>query len=205
MVCSKEISNVAEKTLKLGELTQMTAAFHEDEVWVNRERLVGYPEYAYPIYREGQFIALITLQKVSYDQMAAYYENMVRIVCGIIKISLGRALEYSDQISDEMYVPGTRILTNEYFSENIKVKEKMAQSGISEYMLLRFNTTPETRDAVANRIQGVIRTTDMLGLGKDGNLYLALSQANQSNIRFVLKRLNAIGIGVQEMEGEDSI
>ena len=205
LVCSKEISNVAEKTLKLGELTQMTAAFHEDEVWVNRERLVGYPEYAYPIYREGQFIALITLQKVSYDQMAAYYENMVRIVCGIIKISLGRALEYSDQISDEMYVPGTRILTNEYFSENIKVKEKMAQSGISEYMLLRFNTTPETRDAVANRIQGVIRTTDMLGLGKDGNLYLALSQANQSNIRFVLKRLNAIGIGVQEMEGEDSI
>ncbi len=205
LVCSKEISNVVDKTLKLGKMTRMTAKFKEDEVWVNRERLVGYPEYAFPVYQDGQFIALITLQKASYEQMATYYENMVRIICGIIKISLVRAIKYTDQINDEMYLPGTRILTNKYFSENIKVKEKMARSGVSEYMLLRFHTTPETRDTIANRIQTIIRSTDMLGLGKDGELYLALSQTNRSNIRFILKRLSAIGIECQEINGEDTV
>ena len=205
LVCSKEISNVVDKTLKLGEMSHMTAKFKEDEVWVNRECLVGYPEYAFPVYQDGQFIALITLQKASYEQMATYYENMVRIVCGIIKISLVRAIKYTDQINDEMYLPGTRILTNRYFSENIKIKEKMAQSGVSEYMLLHFHTTPETRDDIANRIQRVIRSTDMLGLGKDGELYLALSQTNQSNIRFILRRLEAIGVECHEIDGEDAV
>ena len=205
LVCSREISDVAEKTLKLGEMTRMTEKFREDEVWVNRERLVGYPEYAFPVYQDGKMIALITLQRASYEQLAAYYENMVRIICGIVKISLIRAMQYTDRMNEEMYVPGTHILTNRYFSENIRVKDKMVQSGVSEYMLLHFQTTPETRNEIANRIEGVIRATDMLGLGKDGELYLALSQTNQSNVRFVLKRLAAIGVSSQEIQGEEEV
>lgn len=205
IVCSKEIRDVTEKSLNLSKLERMTAEFKDGEVWANRERLLGYPEYAVPIYRDEKPIALIVLQKVSYDQLAVYYENLVKIICGLIKISLVRALEYTEQIEDEMYLPDSRIVSNGYFSQIIQVKEEMAEIGVSEYVLIRFNTTPQNILSVGNRLNRLIRQTDILGLGRDGELYLCLSQTNQSNIHIVLDRIKKSGLSFHEMNAGGAI
>lgn len=205
IVCSKEIRDVTEKSLNLSKLERMTGGFKDGEVWANRERLLGYPEYAVPIYRDEKPIALIVLQKVSYEQLAVYYENLVKIICGLIKISLVRALEYTEQIEDEMYLPDSRIVSNGYFSQIIQVKEEMAEIGVSEYVLIRFNTTPQNILSIGNRLNQLIRQTDILGLGRDGELYLCLSQTNQSNIHIVLDRIKKSGLGFHEMNAGGSI
>lgn len=205
IVCSKEIRDITDKTLKLSNLEKMTGQFQDGEVWVNRDRLLAYPEYAVPIYHEGHVIALITLQKASYEQMAIYYENLVKIICGLIKISLVRALEFTEKIEDEIYLPGSRIVKNSYFGQIVSVKEQMAQNGVSEYVLIHFETTPQNQAEIANRISKLIRTTDVLGLGKDGQLYLCLTQTNQSNIHFVLERIQAAGLLFHELESGESV
>ena len=70
----------------------------------------------------------------------------------------------------------------------------MAQSGTSEYVLLLIDTVPENRIEIANKITPLIRNTDELGLGKNGELYLCLSQTNSQNIQYVLDRLKASGL-----------
>ena len=47
--------------------------------------------------------------------MAVYYENLVKVICGLVKISLVRALEYTEQIEDEVYLPDSHIMTAEFF------------------------------------------------------------------------------------------
>lgn len=202
IVCSKEIVNVADKSINLSSLERMLDKFETEELWVNRDRLLGYPEYAVPIYHDGRPLALIALQKASYEQMAVYYENLVKIICGLIKISLVHALEYSELIEDDIYLPGSRIVNNEYFGKMVQIKEEMAQNGVSEYVLIHFATTPQNRIDVANKITSLIRTTDVLGLGRDGELYLCLNQTNESNLHIVLNRLQASGLNFHEIDAE---
>lgn len=206
IICSKEIFNITEKSLKVSELDKMLPELYDENVWVNRERLVGYPEYATVLYHDDKPIALITLKKATHEQLSVYYENLIKIVCGLIKISLIRAIEYNSKTETEKYISGSRILKNEYFAELIKNKEEMAQSGTSEYVLLLISATPENRNAVANKISSLVRSTDELGLGKNGELYLCLSQTNTQNIQYVLDRLKKCGlnygtVNTDEQEG----
>lgn len=194
IICSKEVFPITETTMKLYELEKMLPELTDENVWVNRERLLSYPEYAIALYHDAAPIAIITLKKANYEQLSVYYENLFKIVCGLIKISLIRAVEYNLKIETEKYIPGSHILENEYFSELVRNKEAMAQSGTSEYMLLHIDTTPENRIEIANKIASIVRTTDEMGLGKDGKLYLCLSQTNNKNVQHVLERIKKMGL-----------
>ena len=205
VACSREVAGVTAKSLNLSRLENMTREFRHGEVWVNRDRLLGYPEYAVPLYRDGTPIALILLQKASYEQMAVYYENLIKIICGLIKISLVRALEYTEQIEKEIYLPDSHILTNAYFSQIVQAREEMAKNGVSEYVLIRLSAGAENQKAIAQRLSGLIRQTDVLGLGNDGELYLCLAQTNQSNLHFVLDRIRQAGLAFHETEAGEAV
>ena len=56
---------------------------------------------------------------------------------------------------------------------------------------------------LGNLISSRLRSTDILGQGDNGELYLVLSQTSEENIGFVLKRLQESGIDFQQM-GEES-
>lgn len=204
VACSKEISGTTDKTLVLSNLDQMKFSGEDGELWVNRDRLQGYPEYAVPLYREGTPIALIVLQTVRYDQMATYYENLVRILCGLVKISLVRALSYTERIESEMYLPGSRILVPDYFKKILQVREDLVQKGMAEYMVLKVTATADNRIKVAEKLNELIRVTDVLGLDQEGILYLCLAQTNRQNVRAVLDRIAASGVSVElETGGEE--
>ncbi|MEG2857294.1 MAG: hypothetical protein RR994_01585, partial [Clostridia bacterium] len=204
IACSKKISGITEKSLVLSKLNDMVDAFVDGEVWSNKERLGGYPEYATPIFREDRLVALIIIQKVRYEQMAIYYENLIKIMCGLVKISLLRALEYTEKIEDEMYLEGTHVLLPEYFKDILRVKEEMVEDGVSEYTLLHFSTTEDNVRQTAQMLEKTIRTTDLLGLGSDGELYICLSQTNESNISFVLQRIKDSGLAFQQLENSEA-
>ena len=204
VACSKEISGTTDKTLVLSNLDQMKFSGEDGELWVNRDRLQGYPEYAVPLYREGTPIALIVLQTVRYDQMATYYENLVRILCGLVKISLVRALSYTERIESEMYLPGSRILVPDYFKKILQVREDLVQKGMAEYMVLKVTATADNRIKVAEKLNKLIRVTDVLGLDQEGILYLCLAQTNRQNVRAVLDRIAVSGVSVElETGGEE--
>lgn len=197
VACSKEISGTTSKTLVLSKLDQMKFTGEDGEIWVNRERLQGYPEYAVPLYRDGSPIALIVLQTVRYDQMATYYENLVRILCGLVKISLVRALSYTERIESEMYVPGSRILVPEYFKKILQVREDLAQKGMAEYMVLKVKTEEDARIETADKLSGLIRVTDVIGEDDVGTLYLCLAQTNRQTVKAVLERIEKSGVAFE--------
>ena len=201
VACSKKISAITEKSLMLSKLDRMVGEFEDGEVWVNKDRLPGYPEYAAPIFRGDKPVTLVVIQKVKYEQMAMYYENLIKVLCGLLKISLLRALEYTEKIEDEIYLPGTRIMQPEYFKKIIGVKEDMSEDGVSEYALIRIDTTPDNLTSVGEALLKSLRVTDVLGLGVDGELYICLSQANENNINIVLSRIQAAGLTFRNMNG----
>lgn len=194
IACSKEMRDIVGKSLKLTDYPRMTENLPEGEVWVNRERLENYPEYAYPVYERDTLVALILVRKAAYEQMAVYYENVVKIVCGLVKISLIRALDYTRRTEAEMYLPGTFVLNADHFARLLETKEKMSRSGTAEHILIKLEVPGQELAEVSARVSTVIRSTDALGIGRDGQLYLLLSQTNRENAHLVLMRIQNRGI-----------
>lgn len=194
LICSKEIRTVMNKSMDLNKYRQMVDAFVEDEVWANRERLVGYPEYAMPIYNDGVLVSVITVQKVSYDQLEIYYENLIKIVGGLIKMSLIRAIEYRKNAEETQYISGTRVLLPEYFTEIIKVRQDAQEHGNSEYSIMKFNVNKNDVARIGNILDGFVRETDYIGLGHDGCLYVCLNQASPKEAEIVFNRIRKSGV-----------
>lgn len=126
--------------------------------------------------------------------MAIYYENLVRILCGLVKMALIHALEKAKHLNEEMYIPGSRIVRAEYFGKIVAIKEEMAAKGVSEYILVKINADKQNLVQIGNKLSNMIRSTDLIGLDNDGQMYVCFSQAGKENIEIIINRLKASGL-----------
>ena len=131
-VCSKQVIDQMPKSLDMSKLPRLKAELEKDSVWVNTDCLEQYPDYVFPIYRENQLILLVMVQEAAFEQMAMYFENLLKILCSLIEASLLRAQDYMEKFNDELYLPGSRVMKKEAFKELLRVREEMEEAVISE-------------------------------------------------------------------------
>ncbi len=193
-VSSKSISNRIQSTIKLSQYKKMMREIKNDDIWCNKEFLDGYPAYSAPVYHEGKLHALIMINEVRYEKMTTYYFNLIKVLCGLIKDSLIRAIQYCSAIEDKMYLDGTRILKQDRFEDILAVKQRMREENVASFELFRINNYFADITKLSHTISQCIRSTDILGQGRDGNIYLILSQVEHESIDLVLGRLVQNGI-----------
>lgn len=193
-VCSQKITLRATKSLKLESFSDMIEALRDGEVWSNSEQYADYPDYCAGIFREGKPVVLILIQKVKFEQMAMYYQNLIRVLCGLIQVSLLRAYEYNERLESERYITGTRIINKEHFKMLLEAEKAMAEKEIAEFSLLHIFCDTDDRLSVSEAVLNTLRGTDYIGLGEDDELYVILSQACRMNIDIIAHRLREAGI-----------
>lgn len=99
----------------------------------------------------------------------------------------------------------TRILPPEKFEEILKVKNQMKKRQYLDYVMLKIaagDDKAKLREQSV-RLTGLVRENDVLGIGKDGNLYLLLSQTGKNDLSTVAKRLEDKGIMFEEVSGQE--
>ena len=69
---------------------------------------------------------------------------------------------------------------------------------MADYVLLRF--TDRDKKRIDEKLTGLIRGSDMLGLDNDGNICLLLVQMNRDNLAIVGDRLHRQGIAYEVVE-----
>lgn len=193
-VCSQKLNMKVPKSLKLDNYTEMIEALRGGEVWCNKEQYPDYPDYCAGIFRKDKPVVLIMIQKVKFEQMAMYYQNLFRILCGLIEVALIRAYEYNEKWVSERYLPGTRIINKENFKILLEAEKEMAEKEIAEFTLFHILCKPEDRAAVSEIVLNTLRSTDYIGLGEDDELYALLSQAGRMNIDIIAHRLREAGV-----------
>ena len=77
--------------------------------------------YIAGIKRNEELVMLVFIQDAASNQMTLYYLNLIKILCGLVEVSLLRALEYQEAVRDREYLEGTHILKTEYFMERLKL------------------------------------------------------------------------------------
>lgn len=196
-VCSQILSGELSKSLDLRQKEKMLKVLMENETWVNRERTEGYPDYAYPVFKDNEMAGIIMLLTADYRQMNMDYLNRFRILAGLISDSLLRAREYQQLAEQDIVIEGTRILKTEAFKKEIQIQKQMKESSRADFVLMRAAAEGMELPQMDRKLGKAIRKRDKIGLLEDGQIYLLLVQSDEKSAAMVKERVKDSGIRLE--------
>ena len=205
VAASPAISSDALRSLALDDLKAMMEGVDHSGLWVNRKLAPGLPMFAYVMERDGSPAIFIFVRHVAESQMTLYYQNLFRILCGLVESALGRAFDYEAVAQDKRCVAGTCVLKQDAFGRELAAEQALADNKMGSFLLLRVVPGMEPIGELVGAIGSAIRESDAAGLVDGDTLYLLMRQAKACDLPIIRKRMDAQHIVVEPVDGEDIV
>lgn len=205
VAASPVIAEDATRSLSLEQLLPLLGGEGRSNLWVNRKLTPGVPMFGYTIERDGAPAVLIFVRRAAENQMTLYYQNLFRILCGLVESALGRAFDYEAVAQDKRCVDGTCVLKQEAFGQELAAEQALADGKMGSFLLLRVVPGMEPVGELVGAIGSAIRESDAAGLVDGDVLYLLMRQAKACDLPIIRKRLSAKQIAVELVDGEDIV
>lgn len=177
----------------------------QEGLWVNRELRPGLPMYAAGVRQNGTLVVLIGLRTATEEQMTLYYQNLFRILCGLVETALVRAFEYENAVRESWYLPGTCLLRPAVFAQKLKSACTLQEDKIAHHLLLRVTGEFKNQADLNARVERSIRSTDVAGVGPDNAIYLLMNQAEEANLPLLTKRMGEKGLHVNSVPLDEQL
>ena len=139
---------------------------------------------------------LIGLRTATEEQMTLYYQNLFRILCGLVETALVRAFEYENAVRESWYLPGTCLLQPAVFAQKLESACTLQEDKMAHHLLLRVTGEFKNQADLNARVERSIRSTDVAGVGSDNAIYLLMNQAEEANLPLLTKRMGEKGLHV---------
>ena len=204
VAASPAISNDVPRSLSLDDLAPVLQGAISG-LWVNRALTSGLPMFGYAIERDGAPAVLIFVRHVAESQMTLYYQNLFRILCGLVESALGRAFDYEAMAQDKRCVAGTCVLSHDAFGQELAAEQALADNKMGSFLLLRVVPGMEPVGELVGAIGSAIRESDAAGLVDGDTLYLLMRQATEADLPVICKRMAAKHITVEPVGSEDVV
>lgn len=205
VAASSVIAEDATRSLSLEQLVPLLGGGGRSNLWVNRELTPGLPMFGYTIERDGAPAVLIFVRHAAENQMTLYYQNLFRILCGLVESALGRAFDYEAVAQDKRCVDGTCVLKQAAFGQELAAEQALADGRMGSFLLLRVVPGMEPVGELVGAIGSAIRESDAAGLVDGDVLYLLMRQAKACDLPIIRERLGAKQIAVEPVDGEDIV
>lgn len=205
VAASPAIADDAARSLTLEQLKPILGDGDSSSLWVNRGLTPGLPMFGYAIERDGAPAVLIFVRRAAENQMTLYYQNLFRILCGLVESALGRAFDYEAVARDRRCVAGTCVLKQAAFGQELAAEQALADNKMGSFVLLRVVPGMEPIGELVGAIGSAIRESDAAGLVDGDTLYLLMRQAKACDLPIIRDRLAAKQIAVEPVDGEDIV
>ena len=204
VAASPAISSDAPRSRSLDDLAPVLKGANSG-LWVNRELTPDLPMFGYVIEHDGAPAVLIFVRQVAESQMTLYYQNLFRILCGLVESALGRAFDYEAVAQDKRRVAGTRVLNHAAFGQEVAAEQALADNKMGSFLLLRVVPGMEPVGELVGAIGSAIRESDAAGLVDGDTLYLLMRQATEADLPVICERMTAKHITVEPVDSEDVV
>lgn len=205
VAASPVTAEYAPRSLALEQLAPLLGGGGRSNLWVNRELTSGLPMFGYTIERDGAPAVLIFVPHAAENQMTLYYQNLFRILCGLVESALGRAFDYEAVSQDKRCIAGTCVLKQAAFGQELAAEQALADKKMGSFLLLRVVPGMEPIGELVGAIGSAIRESDAAGLVDGDVLYLLMRQAKACDLPIIRERLSAKQIVVEPVDGEDIV
>jgi UDP-glucose 4-epimerase len=207
VVNSVEMNEKIAKSLKLSDFPKALESIEQGKIFQNTALLENYPAYIAPVlnnsYPFNVPVAIIVIWSAKFEQYSTYYNNLFKVICGMIEASLVRATLFMDANYEKMYLPSTRILNHDAFMDMLKVRLEMRKNKISDFQVIMLQELGNDIQKNYSEISEGIRTVDVVGMLRNGTCYILLSQADKQASLDVLARLEKLGVKGKLIESNE--
>ena len=112
------------QSLKIEDNLYLLNLFEEKQVFINKSLQKNIPDMAAPILFGDKIIAVIQIYNIPFEMFSVQSEIMLKVVSLIIATAVRKAALYEDLLQDKMYLPNTRIMRSDYFTERLEEAER---------------------------------------------------------------------------------
>jgi len=199
---SNEYERQATKSLRVEDHAGMHWVLLEGKGFVNKELDSSAPLMCAPIVYNGETKAVITIDGMSFNKFSLYYQNLFKVTSELVSTALTRAFAYIAATESQRYVEGTQILRKEVFTSILESKRMARMDHNTPYLMLGAAEGMAGIEACSDKIAGMLRETDYIGLNGDGKVVVLLSNTSHDDAGRVLERFASQDISLQVVDGE---
>lgn len=187
--CSVGIREELPNSLKLDDYPLLTEGFEKENLFVNRELDERYPDFAAPVYHEGKTIAFVAVYRVEAEKFTLYYQNLFKVLVGLIENNLVRALEYEEKRKAEKYLPDTELLNPRELEAVLRLMEDEKEKSHHTYLKLKVDNSQKYKPSeLWAKLRALIRDNDFAGVDEAGTVLVVLDNAQLSDFPVIQKR-----------------
>lgn len=190
-VCSKNENERMKKSIDLRNYMEFMDEMEKNETFINRDCLPDYPAYAAPIYDGENLYGIVIIKEADESQLSIEFSNKFTIISKLISSSITNAIKETTRA--DRFVRGTKVLNSENFAKLVDIRKKMFEKNFADYTLIKIKDQGEAINEIEKKIEKVTRNNDVLGIGKNNELYLLLVQTGNVGAEKVAGRLTEIG------------
>lgn len=218
MACSQGLSSTLAPSVDLEKRPKLKEAMERRELYVNTELDPDYPAMAMPICDGEAAIGMAVLYQLDPQQYTVYYKNLFQTLTRMIQDNLIRAVRYQQQNWEKLTLPGSLVLTKEAFAQELSALRLSKEELHCPVSVARVGLPPRTPEgtrgslqgwgmlgrepqgsgdqstaALYNRAASLLRGTDLLGIGENGDLEAAFLYVGPSRRPVLEERFSRSG------------
>lgn len=214
-ICSKREQKKLARSLDFTGHEELYQSLRDRKLFINRAMKEGEPAFAMPLYDRDNLWGMIAVGQAP-GQMTMEFSNKFNIVTDLVASSIERAITYEQVKAESDYVEGTRVLRTEVFTQVLSAREEMRRNRQADFVLLRIlsqftaspretykgaGNTPAEFAALAEKVEGLIRSNDVMGLNEEGQLMVILSQTRDKDFDRIASRFDEAGVAYEKVTG----
>lgn len=191
------------KSLKYSSIPELTKSLAEKEVFVNRKLQEELPSMAYGLRCGDRLEYILMLWRLPFERISLHQINLLKVVGNMIRNAIVRTDLYIEAVHDKRYIPDTGLLNEDAFEKAIKTSEEISKRNYAESALLCLDSAGTLEELQKNPrmlkqcneiLQENLRETDAFGVGKDGYLYILLTNTSWQEADVVIRRFERQGL-----------
>ncbi|MFZ7120111.1 MAG: NAD-dependent epimerase/dehydratase family protein [Eubacteriaceae bacterium] len=195
---SVDLAYEVPKSIKLESLQEVYEEILKNKVYINRSMDSNKPSMAGGVYHEDVLESIVIIWPLPFENTTLYHMNLFTVLLNLIAQAMHRANQYIDESRLSRYLEGTSILTQKSFQKIYEIKKNGSDMNLADYYILEINNKEKSLKQLNDIIVPMLRQHDYLGIGKNDNLCLLLTNTNENEAEFVIKRLQQKGIGIRK-------
>lgn len=187
---SSQKRNKKNKSLKLADFNDLFDKLKNNEIYINKTMDNNYPKMAAGTYNKGRLEMIICLWSLPFEGNNLYTMNNLSVVCKLTEKSLLRANTFLESIHESNYDANSGIMKLEAFKAVLKLYIQGKKEQLLDFTLLEVKAYENMDEKeFFDCIKRMLRETDYIGMGKDKQVYILLTNSNKEEASYVINRL----------------
>ena len=197
MASTSELARKKGKSFRLSDYAEGFEKLNNKQIYMNRNFEENMPMFAAGTYNGDILEVVIMVWSMELVNVSLHQSNLLTMLTKLMERSTTRALRYMESVKNSTYIAGTKVMEAKAFEDMLDIYCAGEAEGVLEYTLLKVTSYEGVTEKMYEELSHLTRGTDYLGVDTDEKVYILLTNSNEEDSEWVMRRCGEHNIMTQ--------